>query len=104
MSLTPGCHDPISCGTGPRSGGGRESNPPGSFRPLTGFEDREAHQAPFRLRAEDSCERAPPTETNAKREPALASPRLLFGLLVPQSSPPLEPGPEELEPGPELSS
>jgi hypothetical protein len=37
------------------SGGGRESNPPGSFRPLTGFEDREAHQAPFRLRAEDSC-------------------------------------------------
>jgi hypothetical protein len=32
------------------SGGGRESNPPGSFRPLTGFEDRGAHQAPGRLR------------------------------------------------------
>lgn len=28
------------------SGGGRESNPPGSFRPHTGFEDRGAHQAP----------------------------------------------------------
>jgi hypothetical protein len=27
-------------------GGGRESNPPGSFRPHTGFEDRGAHQAP----------------------------------------------------------
>ena len=29
-----------------RSGGGRESNPPASFRPPTGFEDRGAHQAP----------------------------------------------------------
>ena len=28
------------------SGGGRESNPPGSFHPLTGFEDQEGHQAP----------------------------------------------------------
>jgi hypothetical protein len=34
-------HSPIS----PR-GGGRESNPPGSSRPHTGFEDRGAHQAP----------------------------------------------------------
>ena len=29
-----------------RSGGGRESNPPGSSRPHTGFEDRGAHQTP----------------------------------------------------------
>ena len=29
----------------PISGGGRESNPPGSFRPLNGFEDRGTHQA-----------------------------------------------------------
>jgi hypothetical protein len=28
------------------SGGGRESNPPGSSRPHTGFEDRGAHQVP----------------------------------------------------------
>jgi hypothetical protein len=28
------------------SGGGRESNPPASSRPHTGFEDRGAHQAP----------------------------------------------------------
>ena len=28
------------------SGGGRESNPPGSFRPHTSFEDRGAHQEP----------------------------------------------------------
>src|SRR5438445_587931 len=27
-------------------GGGRESNPPGSFRPHYGFEDRGAHQEP----------------------------------------------------------
>jgi hypothetical protein len=27
-------------------GGGRESNPPASFRPHTGFEDRGGHQAP----------------------------------------------------------
>jgi hypothetical protein len=32
-------------GSGAR-GGGRESNPPGSSRPHTGFEDRGAHQAP----------------------------------------------------------
>ncbi len=30
-------------------GGGRESNPPGTFRPPTGFEDRGAHQALVRL-------------------------------------------------------
>jgi hypothetical protein len=30
-------------------GGGRESNPPGSFRPLIGFEDRDVHQARSRL-------------------------------------------------------
>jgi EmrB/QacA subfamily drug resistance transporter len=34
-----------SVGNGVR-GGGRESNPPGSSRPHTGFEDRGAHQAP----------------------------------------------------------
>ncbi len=33
-----------------RSGGGRESNPPGTSRPPTGFEDRGAHQALVRLR------------------------------------------------------
>jgi hypothetical protein len=32
------------------SGGGRESNPPGILRPLTGFEDRGTHQASGRLR------------------------------------------------------
>ena len=30
-------------------GGGRESNPPGDFRPLVGFEDRDVHQARNRL-------------------------------------------------------
>ena len=33
------------------SGGGRESNPPGNFRPLVGFEDRDVHQARNRLHA-----------------------------------------------------
>jgi hypothetical protein len=37
---------PPAVGTPIARGGGRESNPPGSFRPLTGFEDRGAHQAP----------------------------------------------------------
>ncbi len=31
-------------------GGGRESNPPGGFHRLNGFEDRGAHQALGRLR------------------------------------------------------
>ncbi len=35
-----------------RSGGGRESNPPGRFPRLTGFEDREGHQSPFASRCE----------------------------------------------------
>ena len=34
-------------------GGGRESNPPGSFHRLNGFEDRGAHQALGRLRPEE---------------------------------------------------
>src|SRR6266571_3713567 len=34
-------------------GGGRESNPPASSRPHTGFEDRGAHQPSFASAAED---------------------------------------------------
>ena len=50
-------------------GGGRESNPPGSFRPHYGFEDRGAHQAPFRLRIEHRRGRAPGPKTGGSLPP-----------------------------------
>ena len=43
-------HPPSGCGR-LFSGGGRESNPPGHFRTLIGFEDRGTHQASGRLQA-----------------------------------------------------
>jgi hypothetical protein len=49
---------PRPCSADRPSGGGRESNPPGSFRPLTGFEDRGTHQASGRLRHQDTKERS----------------------------------------------
>lgn len=45
-SITPYFVSPVVLMLSPR-GGGRESDPPTTFRPSIGFEDREGHQPPI---------------------------------------------------------
>ena len=51
-------------------GGGRESNPPTTRAPSTGFEDRGGHQAPGRLRADVTRARAAPAIRSSGARPA----------------------------------